>query len=169
MEARVRAGRKNAGDLRVAFVARLVADERGPFNHRGHHHGTLQGRAGNQDRGEKDREQQTEDDHSAAIRLHSAHSGPAWISTDQALGWFWSRERTDEDCRSSGDVFKPIQENTRQSAASDGRDFSKRFFLSIEVRVTTGGFVPGAGLYCWLRERGALPNGVAASSAAGMR
>ncbi len=120
MEARVRAGRKNAGDLRVAFVARLVADERGPFNHRGHHHGALHGRAGNQDRGEKDREQQSEDHHSAAIRLHSAHPGPARIPTDQALGWFWSRERTDEDCRPSGDVFKPIQEHTFQYAESSG-------------------------------------------------
>src|SRR6267143_3934254 len=113
MEARMWAGRKNAGDLRVAFVARLVANERGPFNHRGHHHGALQARAGNQDRGEKDREQQSEDDHSAAIRLHSAHSGPARMATDQALGWYWSRERTEEDCRSSGDVFKTIQEINR--------------------------------------------------------
>ncbi len=46
-----------------------------------------------------------------------------------------------------------ISRKVKASAGSDGRDFSKRVSLAIKVRVTTGGFVPGAGNVCWLRKR----------------
>ena len=72
--------------------------------------------------------------------------------------------RVVEQAGSSGFISRKVE----TSASSAGRAFSKRFVLFIRVRVTACGFVPGAGVYCWLPERRAHLNGVGVSSAAGL-